>query len=320
MKRCITVLLLCLGLCGALRAAPVWPTKRILVIVPYAAGSTPDLIARLIFDQVGQSTGQPVIVENKPGAGGMIGADFVAKSTPDGSTLLLAPSGPLETDALLYKKMTYDPVKDLAPVALVAETPSVVVTSNAVSAPDARALLRDMADASRKLAYASPGYGTLSHLSTAYLVARSGGNVPHVAYPGSPQVVTGLIANDVQIATLPPLAVAPFIRAGKIRAVALVGTHRSDALPDVATLREQGVDFDPVGWFGVAAPGGTPAPVLEAVHDAISAALKNSALVQAYRAQGLEVADLGPDAFAAYIRKDLVQWRPVIEQNHISLD
>ncbi len=301
-------------------AAADWPAKQVRVIVPYAAGSTPDTIARVIFDRVQKNTGQTMVIENKPGAAGMIGAELVAKSAPDGSTLLIAPAGPLVTNTLLYSKMAYDPFKDLAPVALVAETPSVLVTSNAVAARNAPELLQAMADPKNRMAYGSPGNGTLGHLSMAYLVSKSGGDVPNAAFGGSPQIVTALIANDVQVAALPPLAVAPMVRSGKIKAIGIVGPHRSPALPDVPTLKEQGIDFEPVGWFGLAASGKTPPEVLEAIHAAVAAALKDPALARSYAVQGLEVVDLGPKDFGAYMQKDLAQWKPVIERNHIRLD
>lgn len=309
-----------LGVANAGVSAEKWPHKPVRVIVPYGPGSTPDTIARLLFGKVQKSTGQPIVIENKPGAAGMIGADAVAKSAPDGYTLLLAPSGPLVTNALLYKKMSYDPLKDLAPVALVAETPSVLVASNAVAARNLQELLRAMADPSGKMAYGSPGIGTLSHLSMAYLVSQSGGDVPHAAYGGSSQIVTALIANDVQMAVLPPLAVAPFVKSGKMKAIAVIGPRRSATLPNVPTLNEQGVKFEPVGWFGVAASGRTPKDILEKIHAAIASALKDPELANFYQAQGLEVVDKGPQDFAAYMQKDLAQWRPIIVRNKITLE
>ncbi|HEY0822139.1 MAG TPA: tripartite tricarboxylate transporter substrate binding protein [Rhizobacter sp.] len=298
-----------------------WPTKPVRVIVPYAPGSTPDTIARLIFDRVEKATGKPMVVENKPGAAGMIGADAVAKAAPDGHTLVVAPSGPLATNALLYKKMSYDPVKDLAPVALVAETPTILVASNAVPANDINALLKLMADPSARLAYASPGAGTLGHLNMAYLVAASGAkDIPHVPYAGSPQIVTALISNDVQLAALPPLAVASFVKAGKIKAVGTIGPRRSSTLPALPTVKESGLDFEPVGWFGVAATAGTPDSIVEAIHGQIATALKSPEIARAYEAQGLDVVDKGPKEFKAYIRRELDQWRPVVQRNNISID
>jgi len=150
-----------------------WPTRTVRVIVPYAAGSVPDALARSLFDKVQQSTGGTFVVENKVGAAGMIGTDLVAKARPDGHTLVVAPSGPLVTNALLYRKMPYDPIKDIEPVAQIAETLMVLVTANSVAATDIRSLLGEMAS-DRKMSYASPGNGTLGHLAMAYLVSRSG--------------------------------------------------------------------------------------------------------------------------------------------------
>ncbi|ODU69325.1 MAG: hypothetical protein ABT05_02255, partial [Lautropia sp. SCN 66-9] len=230
-------------------------------------------------------------------------------------------SGPLAANVLLYKKMPYDPLKDLAPVALVAETPTILVASNATSANDASGLLKMMADANNRMAYASPGAGTLGHLNMAYLVSRSGAaNIPHVPYPGSPQIISALIANDVQMAALPPPAVVSHVKAGKFKAIATIGPRRSSALPDVPTLKEQGIDFEPVGWFGVATTAGTPPDILEAIHRYIGAALKDPEVASAYRTQGLDVADLGPKAFAAYIDEEIVRWKPVIQRFGISLD
>jgi tripartite-type tricarboxylate transporter receptor subunit TctC len=314
--RCV----LAFGLASTSVQAANWPQKQVRIFVPYAAGSVPDIIARLIFDRVQKNTGQTMVIINKAGAAGMIGADTVAKSESDGHTLLLAPSGPLATNALLYKKMLYEPIRDLAPVALVAETPSILVVSNAVPARNVQELLRAMADPNSHMTYGSPGYGTLSHMSMAYLVAQSGGNVPHAPYAGSPQLLTALIVNDMQIAVLPALAVAPFVDAGKIKAIATIGPQRSTLLPTVSTLNEQGLPFDPVGWFGVAASGGTAKDILEQIHAAISLALKDPDVAKSYQAQGLDIADKGPQEFVAYIQRELARWKPVIEQNRITID
>jgi tripartite-type tricarboxylate transporter receptor subunit TctC len=305
----------------ALAQSESWPAKPVRVIVPYAPGSTPDTIARLIFERVQKSTGKTFVVENKPGAAGMIGADLVAKAAADGHTLVLAPAGPLATNSLLYKKMPYDPVKDLAPVALVAETPSILVASNAVAANDAATLLNAMASSKSSLAYASPGAGTLAHLNMAYLVSGAGNaDIPHVAYAGSPQIVAALIANDVQIAALPPSAVLAHLNSGRIKAIATIGSRRSSVLPKVPTLRESGVDFAPVGWFGIATTAGTPAATLALMHESIAKALADNDLLETYRTQGLEVADLGPGPFAKYIAEENARWAPVIQRFRIQLD
>lgn len=320
LRKILMGLVICFALPSTNAFAVDWPQKTVRIIVPYAAGSTPDLIARLIFERVEKTTSKTMLIINKPGGAGMIGADMVAKSDPDGYTLLIAPAGPLATNTLLYKKMTYDPIKDLTPVALVAETPSVLVASTAVAALNTPELVKAMSDPKNKYSYGSPGYGTVSHLSMAYLVSLSRGDVIHAPYSGSPQVAMNLISNDVQLAVLTPQAVAQFVNAGRIKALGIVGPQRSSALPNVPTLKEQGIDFDPVGWFGIATRAGTPEAIVDSIYAAISEAMKDPELERSYKAQGLEVVDRGPKEFAAYVHKELGQWQPVITQNKISLD
>lgn len=298
-----------------------WPTKAVRIVVPYGPGSTPDSLARLVFERVQKNTGQPMVIENKPGAAGMIGADLVAKAAKDGHTLVLAPSGPLATNALLYKKMPYDPLKDLLPVALIAETPTIWIASTALVANSAQELLKAMADSKNKIAYASPGAGTLGHLNMAYLVSRSNAaDIPHAPYAGSPQIITAMIANNVQMAALPPLAVVQQIKAGQIKAIATIGPKRSSSLPDLPTLKEQGIDFEPVGWFGVATTAGTPAETINAIHREIATALKDPEIAVIYKAQGLDLVDRGPMAFTNYIAEEISRWSPVIKRFGITLD
>ncbi|WP_170235565.1 Bug family tripartite tricarboxylate transporter substrate binding protein [Verticiella sediminum] len=276
----------------------------------------------MIFERVQRHTGQAVVIENRGGASGMIGAAVVANAAPDGHTLVLAPSGPLAMNALLYKQMSYDPGTDLAPVSLVAETPTILVVANDIEASNANDLLAEMASPRRKLAYASPGTGTLGHLIMAYLVARSGPNadVPHVAYSGSPQIITALMAGDVQMAVSSPLTVAPAVASGKVRAIAAIGPERSAIFPDVPTLREQGIDFTPTSWFGLYTTGGTPAEIRDAIHREVRLALQDQGLLDSYALQGLSVRDLDPPAFAKYVQDDLALWKPIIEAYGIALD
>lgn len=305
---------------GAPAVAQDWPEKTVRVVVPYGAGSTPDTLARLLFDRVQKNTGKTMVIENRAGAGGMIGTALVAKSPADGHTLVLAPSGPLGSNVLLYRKMPYDPIKDLTPVAMVGETPTILVTSTQVKAANARELLEEMARPDSKMTYASPGNGTLGHLNMAYLVSRSGATVPHAAYPGAPQIITGLIAGDVQIAALPPLVVSNFVRSGKIRALATIGPRRSASLPDVPTLKEQGVDFAPVGWFAIAVAASTPVREVEQMHKTLTRALEDEEVRKALSSQGMDAVSFTPRELQDYVRRDVEQWRPVIERNQIVLD
>lgn len=306
-----------MGLHGA--QAANWPTKQVRVIVPYAAGSVTDNIARIVFDQVQRSTGQTFVIENRGGASGMIGTAVVAKAAPDGHTLVVAPSAPLATNSLLYKKLPYD-LKELTPVALIGETPSVLLVSNQVPANNAPDLLKFMGNPQNRLAYASPGVGTLSHLYMAYLVSLSGGELPHIVYQSGGQIMTGLMANDIQVATMPPIGVGGFVAQGKMKAVAMVGPRRSALLPNLATLREQGIDFAPVGWFGVATTGGTPADVVAAMNKAITTALKEPAVLESLNQKGIDVIGMTAPEFAAYVSDDLARWRPFVAKHKITID
>lgn len=309
-------------LVGSIAALPAmaqdWPERTVRIVVPYGAGSTPDTLARVVFDRVQKNTGKPMVIENRAGAGGMVGTAMVAKAAPDGYTLVLSPSGPLGSNSLLYRKMQYDPLTELTPVALIGETPTVLVASNKVESKNGKELLDEMKHS--KMAYASPGNGTLGHLNMAYLVSRSGADVPHVAYPGAPQIITGLIAGDVQAAALPPIVVSNFVRSEKIKALAIIGPRRSPALPDVPTLREQGVDFAPVGWFAVAAPSGTPAGTVQKIYSAITQAMDDPEVRNLLSNQGMEAVSLTPAQLKDYVRNDVQQWKPVIEKNRIALD
>lgn len=307
----------CLGI-GATQAAS-WPQKQVRVIVPYAAGSVTDTMARLVFDQVQRNTGQPFVVENRGGASGMIGTSIVTKAAPDGYTLVVAPSAPLATNALLYKKLPYD-LKDLTPVALLGETPSVLLVSNQIPANSAPELLKFMGNPQNRLAYASPGVGTLSHLYMAYLVSLSGGELPHIVYQSGGQIMTGLIANDIQVATMPPIGIGAFVSQGKMKAIAMVGPRRSPLMPNLATLREQGIDFAPVGWFGVATTGGTPADVVAAINKAITTALKDPAVLEALNQRGMDVIEKTAPEFASYVSEDLARWRPFVAKHKITVE
>lgn len=301
-------------------AQAAWPERPIKIVVPYGPGSTPDALARVIFEQVSTTTGQPAIIENRPGGAGMIGAAAVAKATPDGYTLLLSAAGPLVTNTLLYSSMTYDPLNDLSPIALVAETPTILVKSRGVKSQNITDLLQEMKAREDDFAYASAGNGTLGHLSMAYLVSKADAAIPHAPYGGSPQILTSMVADDIQLASLPPLAVAPLISAGRIEPVAVIGPRRNALLPELATLQEQGLDFAPVGWFGVAAPADVPADVAQRIYETIAKALESDTVKAYYQAQGMDITSLGPAAFADYLQNELKLWKPVVEENKISLD
>jgi tripartite-type tricarboxylate transporter receptor subunit TctC len=313
-------LLVVLALFAQAAAAQDWPHRPVKIIVPFAAASTPDTFARILADSLRRRLGQPFIVENKPGASGMIGTDAVAKAPPDGYTIGVSIVGPLVTNKLLYKSMAYDPDRDLAPITIALVQPSILVVPADRNIRTVAELLAELRKRPGKANYASIGVGSLSHLTMELIAAKSGTQIVHVPYAGSSQAVTALVAGDVDVACLPGISVLPQVTAGKLRALAVTTAKRSPALPDVPTLKEQGVDIEAGAWNGLIAPAGTPAPLLDRIRHEVVTTLKEPEVVGALRNQMMEVVGSTPEEFAAYLKEERERWTPVIVKNHITLD
>jgi tripartite-type tricarboxylate transporter receptor subunit TctC len=298
-----------------------WPTRPVHVIVAFAPGSTPDVVARLVSERLALRLGKPVIVENKPGAAGNIGTDAVAKAAPDGYTLGVTISGPLAANTLLFKRLPYNPQTDIEPLSIAATQPSVLVVSPELDVADMPALLARLRGNQGKFNYASMGTGSISHLAMAALVSRSGTDIVHVPYTGSGQAVTSLLAGDTQMAVLPAAAVMPHVRAGKLRALAVATAKRSPVLPDLPTLAESGLpDIQGDAWMGFIAPARTPAAVLTRLQGEISQIMKSEDMKQKLQAQLMEPVGGTSAEFRATLQGDLARWQPVIKKNNISLD
>ncbi|HEY2189658.1 MAG TPA: tripartite tricarboxylate transporter substrate binding protein, partial [Caldimonas sp.] len=222
---------------AAAQGAPAadWPKGPVHIVVPYGPGSTPDIIARIVGDKLAKRTGQPIIVDNKPGAAGNLGTDAIAKAAPDGQTIGVSIAGPLGVNALLFKKMPYDPAKDLELVSIVATQPSVLVVPSTLGVNSTDELVALMKKNPGKYNYASMGAGTISHLAMEALATRSGTSVVHVPYAGSGPAVTALLSGNADIAVLPAAAVMPQVKAGKVKALAVATGKRSGALPELPT-------------------------------------------------------------------------------------
>jgi tripartite-type tricarboxylate transporter receptor subunit TctC len=298
-----------------------WPTRPVHVIVAFAPGSTPDVVARLVSERLALRLGKPVIVENKPGAAGNIGTDAVAKAAPDGYTLGVTISGPLAANTLLFKRLPYNPQTDIEPLSIAATQPSVLVVSPELDVADMPALLARLRGNQGKFNYASMGTGSISHLAMAALVSRSGTDIVHVPYTGSGQAVTSLLAGDTQMAVLPAAAVMPHVRARKLRALAVATAKRSPVLPDLPTLAESGLpDIQGDAWMGFIAPARTPAAVLTRLQGEISQIMKSEDMKQKLQAQLMEPVGGTSAEFRATLQGDLARWQPVIKKNNISLD
>jgi len=301
--------------------AQQWPQATTRVIAPFAPGSTPDLLARLVADKLAKTTGQSFFVEDKPGAGGMIGTAMVARATPDGTTIGVSIGGPLVNNTLLYKSMTYDPFKDLAPVTLAVDQPCLLVANKSVHASTVATLLPDLATHPDLYHYASLGNGTVSHLVMVMIATRAHASLVQVPYSGSGQAVAALIGGEASLACLPPSSVMPQVKAGNLKVLGVAAPKRTPLFADLPTLAEQGLaGVEANAWIGFVAPAKTPAPLIAQMQAAIAKVLQDPEVVKTLHAQYMEPVGGTSQAFAAYLQEELARWRPIIRDNHITLD
>lgn len=290
-----------------------WPARTVRIVVPFAAGSSPDILARVINEKLATRLGQAVIVENKPGAGGNSGTDLVAKSTPDGYTFLLSVNAPLVYNTVLYKRLPYDPFRDLTPVTLAATTPNVCAVSNSMGVDSVKGWLEALKRNPGQYNFASTGSGSIAHLGVELIKLRTQSFAVHIPYASSGQAVTALIAGDVHFACLPPVAVMPQVKAGRLKALAVTSAQRFDLLPELPTLRESGIpDIQAEPWFAYMAPQGTPPDMVQRMSREIAAVLKDPETRQ--RLQGAYFNPVGstPQELNKFMNDELARWKPVI--------
>lgn len=316
----LALVLGCLATVGA-SAAENWPTKVVKVIVPFAPGSTPDIVARIVAEKMQQKLGKPFIVENKPGASGNIGTGAVAKAAPDGHTIGVSIGGPLALNTLLFQSMPYDPFKELAPVTLLASQPSVLVVSNKLNVKTF-AELRELLRASpNKYSYASIGHGSLSHLAMEMLATKAGAQMVHAPYPGSGQAMLAVMSGEVDMACLPAIAAMPRVSAGRAVALAVTTAERSALMPDVPTLKEvSGLDIEADAWIGLIAPAKTPDAVVSKLHREVQEIMESADVKEKLHNQFMVPNPIAPEDFAKHIGAELARWEPVIKANNIRLD
>lgn len=313
-------LLTCISITGGHAYSQEWPKAPVKVVVPFDAGSTPDLAARVIGDRLATRLHQPFVVENRSGAAGNIGTDLIAKAEGDGRTIGVSIAGPLGVNALLFRKMPYDAAKDIGLVSIAVSQPSVLVVGSKLPTADAKQLSALMKNKS-KLNYASIGAGSISHLAMAALVAQAGGDAVHVPYRGSGGAVTALLSGEVDMALLPAAAVMPHVKAGKLRALAVASPNRSPSLPDLPTLAESGLpDIKGDAWIGFIVPAKTPATVVNALRDQVAQVLAEPAVKDKLRTQYMDPVGNSPEEFRKLLAADVARWKPVIDKNKITLD
>lgn len=309
--RIVALFVLCLA-SSPLVLAEEYPSRVVKLVVPYPPGGVVDITGRLLADQLSKQLGGTVIVENRPGAGGTIGAGAVARAAPDGYTILLSGAATHAFAPWMYKDLPYDPVKDFVPITQVTEGPLALCVNAASEAKDLAglvALLRQKAGAAN---YSANGNGTYPHLSVELLKQRTGLKPVHVSYKGGGQAITALLANEVHFSQNHIPIVLPHAKAGRVRCVATTGSARSSAFPDLPTLKEAGHDVVASAWFGLFAPPGTPRPIVERLYAATRKAVEAGDLRAKFAAQGDEVVVEGPDKFLAYQASELKKWKDVI--------
>lgn len=301
--------------------AQAWaPTRPVRLVVPFVGGGATDLTARLIAERLGPMLGQPVVVDNRPGAGGNLGADIVAKSDPDGHTLLMCTIGTASINQFLYSRMPFRP-EDLAAVALVNLVANGIVVNPNVPARSFQEFIAHAKQNPGRLNYGTPGNGTSGHMSGEYLKVRAGIDITHVPYRGTGAVIPDLLSGTLQVAVDNLPAYIPHIREGRLRLLAVTSRERWFTNPEVPTVIESGIPgFEAVAWFGVQAPARVPAPVLQRYADAIAEISRDPAVVARQREIGAEPRPLGPAEFEAFIRAENEKWREVVRVSGARLD
>ena len=302
-------------------AQGAYPTKPVRLVVPFPPGGTTDILARAVAQKLSETWGQQVIVDNRPGAGGNIGSELVAKSAPDGYTLLMGTVGTHAINPSLYAKMPYDHVKDFTPVILVAGVPNVLVVNPAVPAQTVAELIAYAKANPGKLNFASSGSGTSIHLSGELFKVLTGVQITHVPYKGSSPALTDLVGGQVQMMFDNLPSSLQFIKGNRLRALAVTSTTRAAALPDVPTMVEAGVPgFEASSWFGVLAPAGTPREVVARINAEVAKWLATPDAREKMSAQGAIAAGGTPEDFARHIGAETAKWAKVVKDSGAKVD
>ncbi len=299
---------------AAANAATGYPNKPIRLVVPVSAGGGTDIVARFIGQRLTGNWGQQVVVDNRAGAGGSIGADIVAKSTPDGHALLLGSIGHITFTPALFLKLPYDPQKDFAPISLVAEQPFVVAAHPSLPANSIKELIALARSRPGKVIYGSGGSGGASHLGIELLQLTAGISMVHVPYKGTGPGMTALLSGEIPILLVGVATALPHIKNGKVKAFAVSGAKRSQALPEAPTINEAGApgyEFDV--WYGVLFPAGTPRAIVRKVNAEIVRLLKSPATAERFLNLGLEPLSSTPEEFEALIKREIPRWKKVVQ-------
>jgi len=314
--RALLAIALIAAAAGAAQAQP-YPAKPLRLIVPYPPGGLTDAVARQVGTALAERVRQPVVIENVPGAGGNIGADKAAKSPADGYTLYIGNNATVGINTLIYKKLAFDPIKDLAPISLIAESQTVLVVHPSLPVKSVAELIALAKAKPGQLNFGSTGTGGLSHLASELLKSAAGLQMTHVPYKGTGPALNDLLGGQIQLMFND--TVIPHIKAEKLRALAVTGTRRWSELPAVPTLAELGVPgYETYNWFGILTPAGTPADIIALLNRELVTVMREPAMQAWLQSRGAEAASNSAEEFAAYIRKDLAKWTRVVKETGIT--
>jgi tripartite-type tricarboxylate transporter receptor subunit TctC len=314
MKRIAALAALALLAAAGTASAQGWPTRPVNIMVGFGAGSTPDLVSRVVADHLQKKFGQPFVVQNRPGAGGNIGLDAVAKADPDGYTIGTTIPGPLIVNPMIAK-LTYNPKTDIRPVTILATQPSVLVVTSKLKVENLKELVALLRVNPGKYNYSSIGVGSISHLSMELVALQSNAKLTHVPYKSSPEAMTAVVTGDTHMATLAPLAVVPQAKAGTIKMIAVSTAQRWPTIPDVPTFAEQGIPgVQAEAWMAMVAPAKTPNEIIEALYKEVKIALDSPEVKAQMTKFGFQPVGITPDEFAKRIAEEEVRWSKVVDQ------
>ncbi|WP_085959085.1 tripartite tricarboxylate transporter substrate binding protein [Cupriavidus sp. HMR-1] len=300
---------------GSAFAADHWPSKPITLVVPFASGGTTDIIGRAVGQRLGEALGQPVVVDNRPGAGGTIGGALVARANPDGYTFLLATVAHTMAPGI-YKTLPYDFQKDLEPIGMVALTPNVVLVNTSIPAKNVQELIAYIKANPGKVNYGSAGIGSTEHLSGELFRSATGTDISHVPYKGGAPMMTDLIAGQIQMAIETSPSANPHVKSGKVKALAVTSAKRSPAYPGVPTVAESGVPgYEVTTWYALMAPRGTPEPIRQRMSAELAKVLKQSDVQKRFDDQGVTAGDMTPPQLAAFIKAETTKWTKVAKDS-----
>lgn len=305
---------------AAAQAPGAYPARPIRMLLPASPGGPVDVIGRTIFTGLSEVLGQAIVIDNRPGAGGIIGAEIVVRANPDGYTLMFAHSGPLAIESALHSKMSYHPVKDFAPVSLVAASPYALIVNNALPARSVKELVALARAQPGKLHYASGGLGTGLHMAGELLNLAAGMKIAHVPYKGAGPGIAALMSGEVNMMFNGVSSALPHVKAGRVRALAISSAQRSPLLPDLPTVAESGLRYDTSGWYGLVAPAGTSKAITGKIQASLHQALNAPEMKARLAAQAIDGIASTPEQLTKHLREEIVKWTAVVKAAGLKVD